>query len=70
MLALAAISFAVSIVTGKSVNWNRDDTWAGIAYVVWLFIFAYSWAASGKTAWEYFWVASAGRCMTSSPARQ
>ena len=50
MLALAAISFAVSFVTGKSVSWNRDDTWAGIAYVAWLFIyFAYSWAASGKT---------------------
>jgi uncharacterized RDD family membrane protein YckC len=50
MLALAAVSFAVSVVTGKSVNWTRDDTWAGIAYVAWLFIyFAYSWAASGKT---------------------
>jgi len=50
MLALAAISFAVSVVTGKSINWNRDDTWAGLAYVAWLFIyFAYSWAASGTT---------------------
>jgi uncharacterized RDD family membrane protein YckC len=50
MLALAAISFAVSVVTGKSVSWSREDTWAGIAYLVWLFIyFAYSWAASGKT---------------------
>ena len=50
MLALAAISFAVSVVTGHSTNWNRNDTWAGIAYVVWLFVyFAYSWAASGKT---------------------
>ncbi len=50
MLALAAVSFAVSVVTGKSVNWNRDDTWAGIAYAGWLFVyFAYSWAASGKT---------------------
>jgi uncharacterized RDD family membrane protein YckC len=50
MLALAAIAFAVSVVTGKQVNWNRDDTWAGIAYAAWLFIyFAYSWAASGKT---------------------
>jgi uncharacterized RDD family membrane protein YckC len=50
MLAMAAISFAVSVVTGKSVNWNRDDTWAGMAYLAWLFIyFAYSWAASGKT---------------------
>lgn len=50
MLALAAVSFAVSVVTGTSVNWNRGDTWAGIAFVAWLFIyFAYSWAASGKT---------------------
>jgi uncharacterized RDD family membrane protein YckC len=50
MLALAALSFAVSIVTGKSVNWNRDGTWAGLAFAVWLFVyFAYSWAAGGKT---------------------
>jgi uncharacterized RDD family membrane protein YckC len=50
MLGLAAISFAVSVVTGTSINWNRDDTWAGIAYPAWLFVyFAYSWAASGKT---------------------
>jgi uncharacterized RDD family membrane protein YckC len=50
MLALAAISFAVSVVTGKSVNWNRNETWVGIAYLAWLFIYyAYSWAASGKT---------------------
>ena len=50
MLALAALSFAVSVVTGKSVSWTKDDTWAGLGYVIWLFIyFAYSWAASGKT---------------------
>ena len=50
MLALAALSFAVSVVTGRSINWTRNDTWAGIAYLAWLFIyFAYSWAASGKT---------------------
>ena len=50
VLALAAASFAFSVVTGKSVNWNRNDTWAGIAFIAWLFIyFAYSWAASGKT---------------------
>ena len=50
MLGLAAISFAGSVVTGSAVNWNRSDTWAGIAYMAWLFIyFAYSWAASGKT---------------------
>ena len=39
-----------SVVTGRSVNWNRNDTWAGVAFVAWLFVyFAYSWAASGKT---------------------
>jgi uncharacterized RDD family membrane protein YckC len=49
-LTLAAISFAVSVVTGKSPNWTRDDTWVGIAFVAWLFVYrAYSWAASGKT---------------------
>jgi uncharacterized RDD family membrane protein YckC len=50
MLALAAVSFAVSVVTNKSVNWNTSDTWVGLVFLVWLFIyFAYSWAASGKT---------------------
>lgn len=50
MLALAAISFAVSVVSGRSINWTRNDSWAGFAYLAWLFIyFAYSWAASGKT---------------------
>ena len=50
MLALAALSFAISVVTGKSINWSRNDTWIGITYLAWLFIyFAYSWAASGKT---------------------
>jgi uncharacterized RDD family membrane protein YckC len=50
MLALAAISFAVSVVTGKPVNWNKGETWVGIAYLAWLFLyFAYSWAASGRT---------------------
>ena len=50
MLALAAVSFAASIVTGHSVSWNRNDLPVAIAYVVWLFVyFAYSWGASGKT---------------------
>jgi len=50
MLALAAASFAMSVVTGRSINWTRNDTWAGFGYLAWLFIyFAYSWAASGKT---------------------
>ena len=50
MLALAALSFAMSVVTGKSISWTRNDTWIGIAYLVWLVLyFACSWAASGKT---------------------
>jgi uncharacterized RDD family membrane protein YckC len=51
MLALAAISFAAKVLTGKDIAWNRGDTWVVIAYAVWAFIyFAYSWAASGRTA--------------------
>ena len=50
MLALAAISFAASIITGHSISWNRNDLPVAILYVVWEFVyFAYSWGASGKT---------------------
>jgi uncharacterized RDD family membrane protein YckC len=50
MLALAAVSFAASIITGHSISWSRNDLPVAILYVVWLFIyFAYSWGASGKT---------------------
>ena len=51
MLALAAVSFAARVLTGKDIAWNRGDIWVIIAYAVWAFIyFAYSWAASGRTA--------------------
>ena len=51
MLALAAISFAARVLTGKDIAWNRGDVWVVIAYAVWGFIyFAYSWAAGGRTA--------------------
>ena len=51
MLALAAISFAAKVLTGKDITWNKGDIWVIIAYAVWAFIyFAYSWAASGRTA--------------------
>ncbi len=51
MLALAAISFAARVLTGKDIAWNRSDIWVAIAYAVWAFIyFAHSWAASGRTA--------------------
>jgi len=51
MLALAAINWAAKVLTGKDITWNKGDIWVIIAYAVWQFIyFAYSWAASGRTA--------------------
>ncbi len=51
LLALAAISFAALVLTGKNIGWHRDDIWVIIAYAVWAFIyFAHSWAANGRTA--------------------
>jgi uncharacterized RDD family membrane protein YckC len=51
ILALAAISFAALVLTGKDITWHSGDIWVIIAYVVWAFIyFAHSWAASGRTA--------------------
>jgi uncharacterized RDD family membrane protein YckC len=51
LLALAAISFTARVLTGNDITWNRGDTWVVLAYAVWAFIyFAYSWAASGRTA--------------------
>jgi uncharacterized RDD family membrane protein YckC len=49
-LALAAISYAVKIVTGKEVSWNRQDILVVVLYVAWeFFYFGYSWAVSGRT---------------------
>ena len=51
LLALAAISFAATVLTGKGITWHRGDLWVIIAYAAWAFLyFAYSWAASGRTA--------------------
>ena len=50
MLALAAISFAASVIVGHSISWSRNDLPVAILYVAWVFVyFAYSWGASGKT---------------------
>ena len=50
LLALAAVTFAARVLTGKDIAWNRGDVWVVIAYAAWEFIyFAYSWAASGRT---------------------
>jgi len=51
LLALAAISFAALVLTGKDITWHKGDIWVIIAYAVWAFAyFAHSWAASGRTA--------------------
>jgi uncharacterized RDD family membrane protein YckC len=51
LLILAAVSFVVSIVTGKHVNFNRNDTWVVIGYAIWAFIyFAFYWGLNGRTA--------------------
>jgi uncharacterized RDD family membrane protein YckC len=51
LLALAVISFTARVLTGNDITWNKGDIWVVLAYAVWAFIyFAYSWAASGRTA--------------------
>ena len=51
MLVLAAINFAASIVTGKTINFNRNEIWVVVAYLVWGFVyFARSWGLNGRTA--------------------
>lgn len=49
-LALAAVSFAVGLVTGHAYSWDESALPVTIAYGCWWFVyFAYAWAASGKT---------------------
>ncbi len=50
-LALAAVSFSVSIVTGHPTHFTREGSVVIAAIsVVWLFLyFAYCWATTGKT---------------------
>ena len=51
LLVLGAINFVASIATGKTVNFNRNDVWVVIGYVVWAFIyFAHFWGLNGRTA--------------------
>ena len=51
MLILAAINFTASILTGKSIDFNRGDIWVVIAYFAWVFIyFAVFWGLNGRTA--------------------
>jgi uncharacterized RDD family membrane protein YckC len=50
VLILAAVNFVASIVTGKSTNFSRQDTWVVVAYIVWAFIyFAHWWGLNGKS---------------------
>jgi uncharacterized RDD family membrane protein YckC len=49
-LALAGISYVVSVVTGRDVSWSKENIVVAIIFVAWEFAyFGYSWAASGKT---------------------
>jgi uncharacterized RDD family membrane protein YckC len=50
LLVLAAINFAASVLTGKSIHFNHGNTWVVVAYAVWAFIyFAHFWGLNGKT---------------------
>jgi uncharacterized RDD family membrane protein YckC len=49
-IALAAISYAVMIVTGHPIIWNRHGYITAIASAAWFMAyFGYSWAAGGRT---------------------
>lgn len=49
-VALAAISYVATIVTGRQISWNRDNAVVAVLFVAWeFFYFGYSWAMSGKT---------------------
>ncbi len=39
LLALAAISWAALVLTGKDITWHKGDIWMIIAYAVWAFVY-------------------------------
>lgn len=51
-LGLAGVSFAIKIVTGRSVSWHMGSSIAvAVVFAVWeLTYFGYCWAAAGRTA--------------------
>ena len=50
VLGLAGASYAVQILTGHKVSWNRSDAAVAVVFALWQFLyFAYSWAVSGRT---------------------
>jgi uncharacterized RDD family membrane protein YckC len=49
-LGLAGVSYAVHIVTGHQVSFNRSSAVVAVIFVLWQFVyFAYSWAVGGRT---------------------
>lgn len=49
-IALAAIDFAVRVVTGRTAAWSRENIAVTVVFAAWLFLyFAYSWAAGGMS---------------------
>jgi uncharacterized RDD family membrane protein YckC len=49
-VALAGISYAVTVVTGRPVSWSRENVVVAVIFAAWeFFYFGYSWAASGRT---------------------
>jgi uncharacterized RDD family membrane protein YckC len=49
-LALAAASFAASVLAGTSIHWNRGNIWVVLGFFAYeFFYYAYFWTASGKT---------------------
>jgi uncharacterized RDD family membrane protein YckC len=48
--ALAVISYAVQVISGRPVSWNRQNVVVIVIFIAWeFFYFGYSWAASGRT---------------------
>jgi uncharacterized RDD family membrane protein YckC len=50
-LGLAGVTFAIRIITGRSVSWHLGGSVAvGVVFVMWeLTYFGYCWAAAGRT---------------------
>jgi uncharacterized RDD family membrane protein YckC len=49
-LGLTGFSFAVHIITGRQVSWNKESIIVVVLFVIWEFVyFAYSWSVGGKT---------------------
>jgi uncharacterized RDD family membrane protein YckC len=50
LIALSALSFTASVLTGSSIHWSRGDVWVVLAFFAWEFVYyAYFWTSSGKT---------------------